>query len=102
MGEPTEFLFAIGDKVKDTITGFEGLVECRTQWITNCNTYGVRSQNLHEGRPIEIQIFDEPKLKLVKAKKAEVKKAETKEEEPEPKKRRTGGPTPAIKPTNRL
>jgi len=62
------FKFKLGDRVKDTITGFEGIVGSRTQWITNCNTYGLQSEKLKDGVPQDRQHFDEPQLTLVKKK----------------------------------
>lgn len=57
--------FSIGDKVKDKITGFEGIVVVRSQWLNNCNTYGVQPTTLKDGAPQERQSFDEPQLELV-------------------------------------
>ena len=83
-----KFKFYLGDKVKDLITGYEGIVIARTQYITNCNTYGVKSLKLKNDVPMDTQWFDEPHVVLVveKAYKAH---------------QTTGGPTDAPKATNR-
>ena len=83
-----KFKFFLGDEVSDTITGYKGIVVCRSQWIYNCNTYGVRSTELKDGLPMDDKFFDEPQLKLIKK---EVKKPSNK----------TGGPTSVIPQTNR-
>lgn len=83
-----EFKYALGDEVKDQITGFSGILVCRTQWIHNCNTYGVKPPELKDGVPQEVQYFDEPQLEVVVK---EVIKP----------KRDTGGPSKAISRTNR-
>ena len=62
--KPKEFEFEMGCKVKDIITGFIGVVISRTQWLTNCNNYGVNPQELKDGKPIESQYFDENRLIL--------------------------------------
>ena len=60
------FKFDNGDKVKDKITGFTGIIVRRTQWLNNCNTYGVQPEKLKDGIPQNVQSFDEPQLKSVK------------------------------------
>ena len=40
------FKYELGVLAKDTITGFEGIIVCRTQWLTNCNVYGLKSRDL--------------------------------------------------------
>lgn len=84
----TDFKLDLGDEVEDIITGFRGVVVCRSQWLHNCNTYGVKSKELKEGKPMETQHFDEPQLEVL-AKKI-VKE-----------KRDTGGPCEMVPPTNR-
>lgn len=65
---PDEFEFNLGDKVKDQITGFAGIVTCRSQWLNGCNTYGLQTEKLKDGEvPQDRQHFDAPQLKLVKA-----------------------------------
>ena len=61
----TNFKFNLGREVKDTITGFKGIVIARHQWLNNCNTYGVQCQELKDGMPQEMARFDEPQLIVV-------------------------------------
>lgn len=84
-----EFKFELGDKVKDTMTGFKGIIVYRTQWIHNCNVYGVKSQELKDGMPRDNAQFDEPQLELVKEKVIE-------------KSRETGGPCESMNQSNRI
>ena len=77
------FKFDLGDKLVDTVTGFEGIVTSRTQWIHNCNVYGLQSAELKDGKPRDREHFDEPQLKVVKEK------------------RTTGWPCNSVKQTNR-
>ena len=83
-----EFIFNLGDKVKDAITGFTGIVTLRSQWLNNCNTYGVQPMELKDGAPQERQGFDEPQLEIVI-------------EEVVKESRRTGGPARHVPTANR-
>jgi hypothetical protein len=85
-----DFEYDLGDEVRDTITSYAGVVIARTQWLTNCNTYMVKSRELKEGKPLDAITFDEPSVELVKAR--AVKGVEGV---------KTGGPTPTIMQTNR-
>lgn len=79
-----EFKFNVGDEVQDAITQFKGIVTARTQWLNNCNTYGVQSRVLKDGVPQDKAYFDEPQLSLVKEACLESKQT-------------TGGPERSIK-----
>jgi len=57
----------IGKVVHDTITGFTGVVIGRTEWLHGCVRIGVESQELKDGKPIEIQWFDEARCELTSA-----------------------------------
>ena len=65
---PTNFKFNLGDIVVDEITGFQGVVTLRSQWLNCCNTYGVQPKELKDGVPQERQNFDEPQLRIVEEK----------------------------------
>ena len=86
----SDFKFDLGVPVRDKITGFEGVVVFRSQWLHNCNTYGVQPTELKDGAPQKREIFDEPQLELVSAEPAF-----------EESKKKTGGPTADIPQTNR-
>ena len=55
----------IGMVVRDKISGFEGTVVALTEWVTGCRTAGIQAAALHEGKPIELQWFDEVRLLLL-------------------------------------
>lgn len=61
----TDFNFHLGDKLRDTITGFIGVVICRSQWIHSCNVYTLQPQSIKDGKPSEKAYFDEPALELI-------------------------------------
>ena len=55
----------LGDVVKDTITGFTGVVVCRSKWLYGCERLTLQPMTLKDGTPIDRQTFDEPQLELV-------------------------------------
>lgn len=55
-------MIKLGTRVRDTITGFEGVAVARTVWLYGCSRIAVQSPELHEGKPIEAQWFDEGQL----------------------------------------
>lgn len=60
--------FQNGDKVKDSVTGFEGIIVCTTNWLNGCTRYGVQPDKLtKEGTMHGVEMVDEPQLILVKA-----------------------------------
>jgi hypothetical protein len=88
LAAPHDFKFDLGDKLKDKITGFSGVVIYRSQWLSNCNTYGLKPTILKDSKPMDTEQFDEPLLTLMEKKVHEEN-------------RDTGGPTEKIIPTNR-
>ena len=74
---------AVGQTVRDTITGFEGVVVAETKWLHGCRRLTVQPRELDkDGKPVEAQTFDEPQIERVRAR----KEAGTD---------KTGGPRPA-------
>ena len=71
----------LGDLVKDSITGFEGVVICVAEWLHGCRRMTVQPKALKDGRPIESASFDEPQLVLLN-------------QAPPKRKADTGGPRP--------
>ncbi len=55
----------IGDRVRDRITSFEGIVIGKSHWLTGCDTVGIRPEELHDGKPIEVQYFDVTRVKIL-------------------------------------
>ena len=74
----------LGDRVKDRITGFEGIAISLTRHLTGCDTVGVRPEKLHDGKTIDCHWFDINRLKVTK------KSAFT----PEQVTKKPGGPRP--------
>ena len=57
----------LGDKARDTVTGFEGICTVRSEFISGCTRVGLQPEVDKDGKIPEAQHFDEPMLKVVKA-----------------------------------
>lgn len=56
----------LGSKVRDTITGFEGIAMGRTQYIYGCNQIMVTPDRLGEGgKRLEPEWFDEQRIETL-------------------------------------
>jgi len=65
----------LGDKVRDTITGFEGIAIGRTKWLFGCDRITVQPDKTgKEGKILETHSFDAPQLVLVRRAKVKVVK----------------------------
>ena len=60
------FKFELGFKAKDSITGFEGVIGGRTEYLTGCVHYGIMPQKLKpDGGTCDWEWFDESRVILV-------------------------------------
>ncbi len=57
----------LGDKVKDVISGFTGIVTGKSEFLHGCIRYGICPQELHDGATIDTHWFDEPQLELIES-----------------------------------
>ena len=57
----------LSDKVKDTITGFEGIVVARTEWLNGCVRCCIQSQELKDGKILDTVTIDEGQLEIVES-----------------------------------
>ncbi|KKM21381.1 hypothetical protein LCGC14_1635920 [marine sediment metagenome] len=71
----------LGQKVKDTVTGFTGIATATTTYLHGCRRIAVQPKVDKDGNIPECQVFDEPQLECL-GKKPKVKSGE----------RDTGGP----------
>ena len=60
------FKYELGSRAKDKITGLQGILVARNQHLHNCNTYGIKPEKLHDGKPMDCQWFDEPQIEIIK------------------------------------
>lgn len=57
----------LGDKARDTVTGFEGIAVVRSEYISGCARVGLQPAVDKDGKIPDAQHFDEPMLTVVKA-----------------------------------
>jgi hypothetical protein len=67
----------LGDRVKDSVTNFTGIVIGLTQWFWGCPRVVIQPEELKDGKVIDSLSFDVPSLLLIKAGAAKVEPAET-------------------------
>lgn len=64
----------LGSKAKDIITGFEGIVSGRTEWLYGCTRIALIPKELKDGVPQEEVWFDEQRIELIKESKPKISK----------------------------
>ena len=58
----------LGDKVRDNITGFQGIAIARTSWLHGCDRITIQPDKTDkDGKPLDAMTFDEQQVELVKA-----------------------------------
>lgn len=56
----------LGDKVKDLVSGFEGVVTTRSNFVAGCTRYRVDGTGLNgDGMPVDSVTFDETHLSVI-------------------------------------
>ena len=59
----------LGDRVRDTITGFEGTVTSITRWLNGCDRVSIQPTSLDDkGQPKDANVFDVLQLEVVEKK----------------------------------
>lgn len=57
----------LGDRVKDKISGFGGIVVAKSEYMNGCRRFSIQSEKLgKDGTIPKDEWFDEPQLTLVK------------------------------------
>lgn len=64
---PVNMAVQLGDLVRDSVTGFEGVAVSITRYLQGCRRVGVQSRKLIDGKPGDWQTFDEPQLTVTKS-----------------------------------
>ena len=63
----SETTLKLGDLAKCKITGFEGVIVARTDWINGCVRMALQAKTLDkDGKPLVPETFDVEQLELVK------------------------------------
>lgn len=68
----------LGDKARDTVSGFVGICVARTEWLNGCWRMTLQPQLLDkDGKPQEPGTFDDFQLEVLEAKQQRVGSKET-------------------------
>lgn len=59
------FRHGLGDRVKDKVTGLQGIVASRSEHLYGCARYWVQPQELKDGKAVEGQWFDEDSIDVI-------------------------------------
>jgi hypothetical protein len=59
------FKHELGKRAKDKITGFEGVITARCEFLTGCSRYCIQPTALKDGKPIESIYFDEDQIEII-------------------------------------
>lgn len=57
----------LGDKARDTISGFSGVVIAITEWLNGCRRITIAPTELKEGKRIDSDTFDAEQVELLQA-----------------------------------
>jgi hypothetical protein len=60
-----KFKHELGQKAKDKITGFTGILTARAEFLTGCNRYCIQPTELHDHKPIDSIYFDEAQIEII-------------------------------------
>jgi hypothetical protein len=63
-------MIKLGSKVRDTMTGLEGIAVVRAIWLWGCVRIGLQPYEIRDGKPVEESWFDESRLEVIKEKTA--------------------------------
>ncbi len=75
----------LGRRAKDTISGFEGIIESRTEWLNGCFRVGLAPDHLDkDGKMLDSRAFDAEQIHVFPEQVVKEKPVEA----------RTNGPTP--------
>lgn len=69
--DSSTFLYEMGAKARDKVTGFEGTITARYEFIAGCRQYGIEAK-AKDGE-LKASTFDEERIELVPAPAADVK-----------------------------
>ena len=59
----------LGSKLRDTVTGLEGMAIAKTEWMNGCWRITLQPAELKDGKPVDSSAFDVEQLELAKASK---------------------------------
>lgn len=75
----------LGDKVRDLVTGFEGVAVAKTTWLSGCERFTIQPGGVTaEGKTHDTETFDVTQLEVVEAGAVQIARTDTGGPRPEP------------------
>jgi hypothetical protein len=65
MTNTNQRLAQLGDRVRDPISGFQGIATVHSLWLSGCVRLGVSPETFEVGKPIDERYFDQALLEVV-------------------------------------
>lgn len=59
------FKHELGMKARDKVTGFEGIITGRIEYLFGCNQYGLTPKIRDDGKPEDTHFFDEGRVEIL-------------------------------------
>lgn len=59
------FMYELGAEAKDKITGFQGIITGRVEYLYGCNQYGLNPKIRKDGKLGDICYFDEGRIEII-------------------------------------
>ncbi len=100
MSQIIKFPVALGDEVRDRVTGFTGIVVALTEWFNRCQRASVQPPMKADGSIPQSDAFDVEQLEVITAAKVQPKPVAYDTTPAAP--ARTGGPMPAVSERRRI
>jgi len=66
-------MIQLGDKVRDIVTGFEGIAVAKIEYLNGCIRYEVQPETCKDGKPIDSLWIDIQQLVVTEERKINIK-----------------------------
>lgn len=58
-------MITLGKEAKDKITGFQGIITAKVEYLFGCNQYGLTPKVKEDGTTKDTQYFDEGRIEVI-------------------------------------
>ena len=55
----------LGNKVRDIVTGFEGIAISRIEYLNGCIQYGVKPKVNKDGKHLDVEYIDQEQIEVI-------------------------------------
>lgn len=86
----------LGDRVRDVVSGFEGIVTGYTTWLTGCDSVHVTGKHMEGRADAPTATFDVTRAEVLQAGEVKLPTQNTRTETKQERTKKPGGPTPKL------